>query len=245
MSKNYYIYFHKNPITNNIFYVGMGTGDRCKDFKRGRNPYYINYVKKYGNPIIEVPHKNLSKEEACVLEKDYIKKYGRKLYEENGTLLNISEGGESGVKGRKYNMSQSHKENIIRNVIGKKKHTLKSKDKIRKHRLGTKMEQSSKDKISKIHKGTKKSKETREKMSKSHTGRKITWGEKISKAKKGKPNPKLNIPIEKYTLDGKYITSFSSIKAASDGNKSLAESIRRCIHGEYKSAGGFIWKKIL
>ena len=37
MINTYYIYFHRNPNTNDVFYVGLGLDRRAWDRSRGRN----------------------------------------------------------------------------------------------------------------------------------------------------------------------------------------------------------------
>mgnify|MGYP000981645595 CR=1 FL=1 len=102
MINTYYIYFHRNPNTNDVFYVGLGLDRRAWDRSRGRNQHWINYVKKHGNPIVEIVHNDLTLEQATNKEQYYIKIYGRIGYEENGILVNKSEGGESGSRGIKW-----------------------------------------------------------------------------------------------------------------------------------------------
>ena len=80
---NYYIYFHKNPKTLEIFYVGLGSHVLYQKYKRAedlkkRGKHHKYYVEKHGNPIIEIIHDNLTQEEACLLEVRYIAQYGRK-----------------------------------------------------------------------------------------------------------------------------------------------------------------------
>jgi len=89
---NYCVYFHKNPITKEVFYIGKGIGNRPY-VNGGRGKYYNNYVKKYGKPIVSVLETNLSNEEAIELEKFYIKYFGRKNLN-NGILVNCTDGGE-------------------------------------------------------------------------------------------------------------------------------------------------------
>jgi len=102
MINTYYVYFHRNPITKEIFYVGLGLDKRAWDKSRGRNKHWINYVKKYGNPIVEIIHEDLTLEQASNKEQYYIELYGRIGYEEKGILTNKSKGGESGSKGIKW-----------------------------------------------------------------------------------------------------------------------------------------------
>jgi len=54
----YYIYFHKNPITLEVFYVGIGSNKRAWRFKE-RNTHWLRYVKKHGFPVVEIIKENL------------------------------------------------------------------------------------------------------------------------------------------------------------------------------------------
>ena len=112
MINTYYIYFHRNPITKEIFYVGLGLDRRAWDKGRGRNKHWINYIKKHGNPIVEIVHNDLTLEQAADKEQQYIKLYGRAGYEENGILVNKSEGGESGSRGIKWSEQSIKNRNL-------------------------------------------------------------------------------------------------------------------------------------
>ena len=92
----YYIYFHKNPITLEVFYVGIGSNKRAWRFKE-RNTHWLRYVKKHGFPVVEIIKENLTKEEAGLLEIEYIQQFGRKGYDIEGKLVNISLGGKGGT----------------------------------------------------------------------------------------------------------------------------------------------------
>jgi hypothetical protein len=94
---NYYIYFHINPLKNQVFYVGKGKDKRA--FKKDRSNYWINYVKKYGY-IIDIVEDNLTEQEAFERETFYIKKIGRKDLG-LGSLINRTNGGE-GISGLKH-----------------------------------------------------------------------------------------------------------------------------------------------
>lgn len=89
-----HVYFHRNPITYEIFYVGIGVRKwRAYDFKHGRNPFWRSYIIKYGTPIVQIVHYGLDKEHAHFWERHYIKLLGKK--KDGGTLVNISDGGDS------------------------------------------------------------------------------------------------------------------------------------------------------
>lgn len=92
--RNKVVYLHRRKSDKEVFYVGMGGEYRPYQFhKPHRNNYWCNYVKKYGEPIVEVIKRNLTKQEAFKLEKELIKKYGRKI-KNKGSLVNITEGGD-------------------------------------------------------------------------------------------------------------------------------------------------------
>lgn len=89
-----YIYFHFNPITNKLFYIGIGINDRAYKFKGGRNNSYLEHVNTFGKPIVKIYKEGLTKIEACLLETKLIKKYGRLNIDKKGILLNRSTGGQ-------------------------------------------------------------------------------------------------------------------------------------------------------
>jgi hypothetical protein len=41
-TSKYYVYYLKNPIKNKIFYVGKGTGNRCKQHLTDKKSYCFN-----------------------------------------------------------------------------------------------------------------------------------------------------------------------------------------------------------
>jgi hypothetical protein len=111
MKNQSYIYFHINPLTNKVFYVGKGTGDRAWK-KSGRNNYWINTVNKYGY-IVDIVEDNLTEDISFQREKFYINKIGR------NNLVNLTDGGE-GASGCSYIKSKEHKENLSKANKGKK-----------------------------------------------------------------------------------------------------------------------------
>jgi hypothetical protein len=88
MNNIYYIYFHINPLTNKVFYVGKGKLKRAFD-RRKRSNYWNSVVNKYGY-IVDIVHSNLSEEKAFELEIMYIKRFGVK------NLVNSTIGGSGG-----------------------------------------------------------------------------------------------------------------------------------------------------
>jgi len=126
MSKHY-VYIHRNPITKQIFYVGVGYKGRAWAFKWGHSKHYYNYIQKYGLPIVEMYKTNLTENEAYELEEQLISKYGRVGIDNNGILVNKSSGGKTSAKGTKQHLTDEWKKKIGDANRGKAKHTDKTK----------------------------------------------------------------------------------------------------------------------
>jgi group I intron endonuclease len=119
---------------------------------RNTNMRFHIALRKYGADNFEwtVIREANSKEELNQLEKEYIK-----YYKENYEVYNVSLGGDGAAL---ENLSDEHKINISKSLIGNKR------------ALGFKHSNETKDKMSKSHTGRKHSKETINKMSESKKG---------------------------------------------------------------------------
>lgn len=181
------LYFHRNPLTFQVFYVGIG-----KDYKRAnrfsnRNAHWNSYVKKYGNPIVDIILNNLSKEQVCKEEIYFINYFGL------NNLTNKSIGGEISALGMK------HSDETIKK-FKERKRTKEQIEKTRLKNIGKKRSKQFCDKMKQIARnpevkekvinsliGRKCSTETRKKMSQWQIGRKLSeeTKEKIRIARTG------------------------------------------------------------
>lgn len=97
-----YVYRHVRLDKNEVFYVGIGSDDEGNfiraNFKYNRNIVWHRIVAKT-DYIVEIVLDDLTWEEACKKEKEFIKLYGRK--KSGGTLCNLTDGGE-GILGYKH-----------------------------------------------------------------------------------------------------------------------------------------------
>lgn len=118
MEKLYYVYRHIRLDTNEVFYIGVGTklfksgkthkGEYSRAYaKKNRNPFWKNIFNKTKYKI-EILIEFDTYQEALDKEKEFIKLYGRRDLK-TGTLVNLSEGGEKGQRGRKFIMSIEQK----------------------------------------------------------------------------------------------------------------------------------------
>jgi group I intron endonuclease len=132
-------------------------------------------------------------------------------------------------------LSEETKQNISKSLIGKKQ----SKETIEKR--------------SNSLKGQKRSDYTKQLMSEAAKGKIITWGDKISEAKKNSTyrHPKEIMdkiaqihskPIEQYTPDGKLLNTYPSAMEAMRQTGIKNDNINQNLRGKSKSAGGFVWK---
>ena len=89
-----YLYRHIRLDTNEPFYIGIGSDDdfgRSRD-KRSRNRFWKSIVAKTEYDI-EIMMTDLTWDEACEKEIEFIKLYG-KAHLKHGTLCNLTDGGE-------------------------------------------------------------------------------------------------------------------------------------------------------
>lgn len=179
MKDNILLYLHKKP-NGDVFYIGIGKPNRPFS-KLDRNIWWSNIVNKFGYEV-EIIKENLSWGEACILEKEYIKKYGRKDLG-LGELVNLTDGGE-GSYGYKHTEESKNKKRGPNNFMYGKKHIEDSINKIKEKRktqvfseernrkVGESASVRNKGKTS-PRKGVKLSEETKEKMRQSHLDKKL------------------------------------------------------------------------
>lgn len=183
-SKNrYYVYHIINPLTDRIFYVGKGTGSRCKQhltdkkeyaFNKRLNGYIRNLIENNTPPIITKIAENLTEQEAYELEESEIKKYGRRGIDDEGILLNLIESGRPPVfKGKNHPWyGRTHTDETKRKISETKKELYKKG--LIKTRKGYKHTEEAKEKNRQAHLGKKQSPESIEKTRQANLGRNQT-----------------------------------------------------------------------
>jgi group I intron endonuclease len=93
------VYQHKNKITQEVFYVGIGKTDSRAYSKDNRGKFWSDYTSKYEYEV-EITHRDIIWEEACAIEKYLIAFWGRRDLG-LGMLVNQTDGGD-GVIGYKF-----------------------------------------------------------------------------------------------------------------------------------------------
>lgn len=223
---NYCVYMHTN-LVNGKKYVGL-TGRNVKErwLSNGDGykvqPFY-KAIKKYGleNFSHEILASGLSKDEACELEKYYIKKYQTNEREYG---YNMSTGGECSVEGA---------------IFGNRRHVfqydidgnfLKEYDSIRRAEIGTGINY---EVIRDCCCGN------------TFTGNGFRWSyDKVEKLEKLpdkiiSPNIDKRKPVYQYDLDGNFVKRYDSITIARE--ETGIEGIGGCCAGKHKHAGWNYW----
>lgn len=90
------VYRHIRVDKNEPFYIGIGDNKKRAYSHRSRNKYWKNIAKQ--GYEVEILFDDLTWEQACEKEKEFITLYGRKDLN-TGTLVNLTDGGD-GALGR-------------------------------------------------------------------------------------------------------------------------------------------------
>lgn len=102
----YFVYALVDPLNNQPFYIGKGSGNRPRHHlyetvTNTSNRKKYNKIQKIKTkklkPIVVIIHDNLSECQAFELERTLILRFGRKDIDPDGTLLNIHEGGSQPI----------------------------------------------------------------------------------------------------------------------------------------------------
>jgi hypothetical protein len=242
MKQEYCIYHHLNPATGIVFYVGMGKPRRALQFdKRGK--MWEDYVAEHGKPKVVIVLEGLTIEEAKAAEIEHIKALGRIGKEENGILVNRTEGGDLcslygpdnprwGVKLSDETKRKISESNLRPEVVKSKSEKLtgikrsdETRQKMREHRLANPL-------ITRPMAGKKHRPESIEKMSDAHKGQLLGADNAKSKAV---------VAIDK---DGNVVAEYESMHIAARETGAIVSTISGICNGKGKSktSGGYAWK---
>lgn len=121
-TKPFYVYGYYDPKTNNLFYVGKGSGKRdvshlkpsnWKNPKDTTNPFFYYKIKSLmvngERPIIKRIFENLTEDDAYSIEHDLISEYGRRFVN-GGILFNISGKRGGSVEGKRTPWAEERRE---------------------------------------------------------------------------------------------------------------------------------------
>jgi hypothetical protein len=101
------VYKHIRIDTNETFYIGIGKTKLRAYNKYNRSKYWKSIVNKIDDFLVQILHDDISWEEACEKEKEYIQYYGRANLGK-GSLCNLTDGGE-GILNLKHTIESKSK----------------------------------------------------------------------------------------------------------------------------------------
>lgn len=177
-----YIYRHIRLDKNEPFYIGIGNDENYKrsKIKSNRSIYWKNVTNKTVYEV-EILLDNLTWEQACQKEIEFILLYGRKDLS-TGTLVNMTNGGEGtpGIKrSEEYKLKLSERQKDGKAYWFGKNHS-----------------EETLQKMSEIKKGKLPSQETKEKLRVASTGSKNAWFGKHTAVSKKVIDTETNIVYE-------------------------------------------------
>lgn len=233
--RKYIVYKHTSP--SGKVYIGITSLKPKARWQAGYKDCkaFMNAINKYGweNITHEILASDLSKEDACNLEKMYISIYDSTNREKG---YNISFGGEAPLLGispsaeTREKLRQTSKR-TWQNEEYRKAHSGKNAYWYGKHTS-----------IESRRKGVAHRNQTGE----NHP----MWGkhhreeskEKMRLAKLGKANEYARKPVLQFDTGGNFIKEYPSISIASEATNTHGSNIAKCLNGERKTTGGYIWK---
>lgn len=221
---NTYLYRHIRKDTNQVFYVGVGTGRNYQRSKTafGRNNIWKKIVNKTDYEV-EIILDELDREFALEKEKEFIELYGR-IDLGTGTLANLTEGGDGciGFSAEvKKKMSEAQKGN--------------QKWKLRKSNEHSR-------KLGLSNKGKKMSAEFKKNLSEINTGKgNPFYGKTHSEETKAKISKSRSKPIIQLTLDGEFVGEHQSAEVTKELGFTPA-CVRKVCLGQNRHHKNYIWK---
>lgn len=246
--RKYYVYAWYIKDTNEVFYIGKGTGNRYRIRKR-ENSYFMKMLNSHDCGV-RIIKDNMTEEEAFKHEKEMIAYY-RKI---SCRMTNVLDGGEQppSTKGMKKSdetkqkMSLSmkrfydeHPEKRVETSEKMKKYLQTEDGKMFTEKsIKARKTDSFRKKQSAICKVANRTPEYRLRQSI------ITkeWYKKNGTEKYSGKNNHAAQCIQQYTMDGTFVKEYDTITQASKESGANASKISDVARGKRKSAGGYVWK---
>ena len=131
------VYRHIRLDTNEVFYIGIGKDEkRAYDKKRSRSNWWKSILEKTEYRV-DILFDNLTWEEACEKEKEFIELYGRKDLE-LGTLVNMTNGGDGSIGYKNSEESNKKRSDKLKNRVMTEEHRRKISESLKGHKVSEK-----------------------------------------------------------------------------------------------------------
>lgn len=243
----YYVYAWYTKDTNEIFYIGKGSGNRCFTRKR-ENKFFMNVLNAHDCDSIILKN-GLNEKDAFDLEIILIAYYRKK----SRILTNICDGGENPPKlcgKRPEEWANKIRDGLINAYRNNPELKIKSSNRMKaflqtdkgKESLQKSIESRNNDEFKKSQsvkcKAANNTPEYKERHSK--LMKEIYSSEELRERERGKNNPRAQ-SVKQFDLDGNFIKEFDTITQASRETGVGLARISDVARGNRKTAGGFVW----
>lgn len=251
--RKYYVYEWFIKETGEVFYIGKGCGGRWKTKKR-ENRFFMNMSETHNCDVRKIKD-GLTEDEAFQLEIETIKYYRENT---SNRLTNICDGGDnppilSGEESPtkrlevRNKISKSNKKVYsdpkVRNEISKRMKEFYSSDTGKeKASIRSKKIMSNKNVVSKISQSNKIHHNTEKFKEKHSLIMKEAYLSEQVRIKVTGSNNGASRRVSQYSLDGKFIKEYNTLKEADEDTGISFKNISKAVRGHRKTAGGFIWK---
>jgi hypothetical protein len=243
-----YVYRHIRLDTNQVFYIGIGSDKTYyrANKKSQRNIHWKRIVEK-SNYRVDIVLDDLTWEEACIKEIEFIKLYGK--CNNGGILSNMTDGGD-GTLG--HYLTEESKEKLSKSIKQwHKTHIISEKERNRRSLLFKELNKnkeftekraiaiSNSEKLKQYYiskrgkpSGYSHTDESKRLISLSKIGKKIAKEFVDKKSKK----------IIQKTLDNEFVKVWDSARQVQRELGISQGNISRCCNGEYKKSNGYKWE---
>jgi hypothetical protein len=228
-----YVYRHIRLDKNEPFYIGIGTSKYYNRAYRhkSRSDFWKRVANKGGYEV-EILMDNLTWEQACEKEKEFIKLYGR-IDLKTGCLVNMTDGGDGAInaiiseKTRK-SVAEANRRRVFTDE--------------QKEKMAERMRKRNKDPEfrAKITEGLRKSEKVI--INARNLGVKSKGRKHSDLSKKKISDSKAKKPITQYDLNGIFIKNWESSCQIERELGFNQGNVSKCCKGEYSKAYGFKWE---
>jgi hypothetical protein len=227
-----YVYRHIRLDKNEPFYIGIGTSKYYnRAYRHKTRSDFWKRVANKGGYEVEILMDNLTWEQACEKEKEFIKLYGRIDFK-TGCLVNMTDGGDGTLNAI---ISEEHRKSVAE---ANKRRVFTDEQ---KEKMAERMRERNKDPElrAKMTEGIRKSEKFREAVIKN--AKKYKGFKHSEKSKKNMAKAKSN-PLCQKTLDGELIKIWDSAKQVQRELGFSQGNVSRCCNGDYSQSYGFKWE---
>ena len=227
-----YVYRHIRLDKNEPFYIGIGSSKYYnRAYRHKTRSDFWKRVANKGGYEVEILMDDLTWEQACEKEKEFIKLYGR-VDLKTGCLVNMTDGGDGALNAI---ISEKTRKSVAE-ANRRRVFTDEQKKKMAERMIERNKEPEFRAKIKKGIRNSEKFKEAIKRNAEKYRGFKHS-----EQSKKNMAKAKAN-PIYQKTLDGQIIKIWDSAKQVQRETPFSQSNISNCCNGKYKQAYGFKWE---